>query len=332
MTHNKRFSSLLSSIKASYLAANSSEDLLKTTDLAENFTGKLSFDNTLIYFISGVAASIAAIYFYLFSNFSGFETLIVAAVATLISLFAIMFALKRQKRLSELSEKIFLKDAFLDNHLSPKTASQENLEDLQSRFNLFSDGNHSRELLDYKSHNNSKEESSLFDYFHFYWVDSRIETYVVSDGKGGVRTKTRTVYDRYNRYGLIFPFSFSQRLFITSAPYHKVSGKAFEPASNEFNRNFNAIGDDRLEISRFLNPLVVEKLNKAAGDSLCLEITKNGELCLSISTPILNSIQRTYGLENPIKFKEELKGHTQLPKLQNLAKLIKELDQLFTRE
>lgn len=321
---NKSFKKLLNSIKKGINSAKSSDDIVNTVFLVKNYDGPLKFKNTIPYGLSFFSFVLGFVYFMgTGADFISFKSLITWVVSISISLIFFFYGYKRNDRLSSLSKKAYLKDAEFDNELQD---GSKDIEELKKDFLVFNSGNNSQKIQEYKTYNNG---DSSFEYFNHHYVEQRTETYSSTDGKGNSTMKTRVVYDHYDRYGIILPFEGYDGVIVKeNVPcLPSFSSFSYKPAFNEFNKLLSAYGKDELTIAKFLKPIVVEKMVEYSGtfNNFLIEIN-NGKICISTSTPLLDTSHREYGYDKPDEFITELSGHTQFTKLEEVKEIVEFLN------
>ncbi|MDX3774861.1 hypothetical protein QE250_12095 [Chromatiaceae bacterium AAb-1] len=330
VTHNSRLKQLLASLKQQTDTAGTVQDLLGIVDRAVQFNAPLQYRNQLQYSVAATLA-LAAILLLLLqhqrylqilpSGWIGFALLIVTATGFII------FALHRNNSISRLSDDIFTKNVLFDNQLKPLPA-KETASQLTSAFLEFKRGNHSRKIEQlYQGY--SEHEHSRFNYYfyHFHYVNKRTVTYTESNGRGGTRTRKKTVYDHYHRYGICVPqFKHAAVMVYNQAP-DKILNVRYRPASNRFNKHYRVQAADEMQAARIMKPAVV-----VAFEDLYpllqrpnIEIQPDAGLCLSFNDSNLLQAKRQYSLLQPQQFRQEIAEHTPLDKLQQALHFIHHL-------
>lgn len=231
---------------------------------------------------------------------------------------------KRAKWRDPVSEQIFIMDALFNNQLKPVKCDGEAMaKQLGEDFREFIRGNDIRRIKNlYEGSFAGSDHSFQYQMYCFHYVRKRTETY--TDSKGN--TRTRTVRDHYYRHGFLLDFPYAKGLSLDADRSIKFSGEKYRGTSNEFNREFKVRAHDTMNAARLLTPAVEERLVAFAKafKSPVVEITPNGRLCLAVTDDLL-AIKRKHGLENPKEFAEEIAGHTELQKVQDMLDLIHDL-------
>lgn len=320
-THNNDLNNLLQKISARVDSAESNDDLIEAVKYAVEFGAPLKFDNTIPNMLGAsglVMMAVVALLTFVFEKVAlNAYSIGAMSVFFIIGISTFLYGSSRDETITDLSSKIFRKDLLLDNGLQTES-DKSFLKHLSSTFKEFDRGNHSREFKRVLiGHYAGDEHRFTYHLYHYHYVDRRTVVEVVSDGKGGTRTQTRTVYDHYDRYGIVLPFGFAKGLAILGAGGTDIKGYSYRPASNKFNDLFTVLGETELAAAKFLKPKVVIECEDFSEQfsGLNYEFSKDGELCLSFEDDDLISANRTYGLDNPSAFLEEVIAHTQLPKL-----------------
>ncbi|EKE67539.1 hypothetical protein [Gallaecimonas xiamenensis] len=236
----------------------------------------------------------------------------------LLAVFGIWQLFSRRSKLQGLADAIWKRNLLLDNNLREvqgNPASQA--DELEKRFCEFNRGNYKRTMDElYQGHYQGEQHSFDFQVFDFHYVDKRTSTYTDSNGK----SRTRTTYHHYHRYGLVMDFGFTRSLNILGFSTSGHRGLKWEPSSLDFRKAFKVLAGSEMEAARFLKPAVVERLERLAQgfSSPNLEFNAAGELCLTIANKDLIQVPRAGGLDQPKAFLESLKEETRLPLLDTL--------------
>jgi hypothetical protein len=319
-SHNSKIKQALSLIERRALDANSDKDLVSAIELLAGFPEPVCFDNSRLNLICGgigLITAVGALATYL-TDSPQEVYFITGIIAVIVTAAYVGIRLNRRSNFSRLSDNIHYKSTLNDYGLSeisvsPKAKARE----LGARFKSFNMGNHLREIRRLLSGTfNGKEHSFQYQHFHFHYVIKRRETYTTTDSKGRTRIRTRTVYDRYNRYGFIVPFSFARNIHVSESALQLFSS-GWKSSSVSFNKRFSVQAQNEMDAAKFLKPKVlieIEAAGKALGD-LSLEFTGAEELCFSFTNNNTIAPNRRNGLENPKAFAEEIKGHNEQPAL-----------------
>lgn len=328
MSHNEKLTALLNSISVGLREATSQNDLITAVSLALRFEGKIQYENSVAWTVVVFSLAIMVIAGYFgFSSGNGVNPWALAAmfISGSAGVVAVGYVVNRNGEIKELSDKIFRTNILFDNNLSEVEINGEELaQSLGNHFKEFDRGNHLREIVSIvKGVHNCEKHTFEYQIFHFHYVVRRTETRIVSNGKGGTRTETRTVYDHYNRHGLIMNFCLYTSLAVLEHGA-RISGEPFRPASNEFNRHFKAMAKTEIDAAKFLKPAVVVLFEDLRSNfsEINFEINSDGLLCLSFDDEDVIYCPRRYGIEDPANFIKEIEGLTEAKKLKALLSFI----------
>lgn len=249
----------------------------------------------------------------------------VAGAIAVISLLPLLLALANIHTLNKFTQKLYWKNALLDNQLTLlNPASWPDTKSWQQQFAEFNRGNHKREFKQLiAGQYTGTEHSFSYHYWHFHYVNKRTE--VSRSSKGG--TRTRTVYDHYDRYGLLLPFAYCRNLFITSFSTSGIRGERYSSDSGRFNKIFQVRAGEQMQAARFLKPAVIIALEEqaAALKQLNLAFADNGMLCISFADKDLLQVKPPCGLDQLSRFRQSIEQPTSLPKLSQLLHTIHQL-------
>lgn len=333
-THNSRLKHLLAELNRQTREATTEQDLLDITGQATRFGAALTYQNQLQYIfailfaLTGVIWLLFQYHYYLQIKPSGW---IGFAAFIAIALGFVIFALHRNSSVSRLSDDIFNKNVLFDNHIR-LLPGKEQAGYLLQAFMEFQRGNHSRKiehLYQGYAQNYAENEHSRFNYYfyHFHYVNKRTVTYTESNGKGGSRIRTKTVYDHYDRYGIWVPQFKSDALMVYSHAPDKRLDIRYRPASNRFNKHYRVQAREEMQAARMMKPAVVTAFEDLY--SLLkrpnIEIRPEAGLCLSFDDSNLLQVKRQYSLLQPELFHQEIAAHTPLDKLRQALHFIDHL-------
>lgn len=253
------------------------------------------------------------------------ELYYVAVAIAVISAIPLLLALANIHTLNTFTQQLYWKNALLDNQLTLlNPANWPDTKSWQQQFAEFNRGNHKREFRQLIAGQYSGTEHSFsYHYWHFHYVNKRTE--VSRNSKGGVRT--RTVYDHYDRYGLLLPFAYCRNLFITSFSTSGIKGERYSSDSGRFNKIFQVRAGEQMQAARFLKPAVIIALEEqaAALKQLNLAFAANGMLCISFADKDLLEVKPPCGLDQLSRFRQSIEQPTSLPKLSQLLHTIHQL-------
>lgn len=249
----------------------------------------------------------------------------IAAAMALISLIPLLIAWHNIHQLNQFTKQLYWKNALLDNQLTLlKKADWPPTAHWLQQFAEFKRGNYKREFKQLiQGKYAGTEHSFTYHYWHFHYVNRRTETSTNSRGQ----VTTRVVYDHFDRYGLILPFTYCRNLFITAFAAEGIRGERYSSDSGRFNKLFQVRAADTMQAARFLKPAVIIALEEqaAALKQLNLAFSDNGELCISFADKNVLDSQPTYGLDQLALFRQSIEQPTALPKLQQLLNTVHQL-------
>jgi hypothetical protein len=318
-SHNQALKATLQEIKAQVACAQNDVDLVNAVNLLSGFPTPVQYDNRAAHIICLPLLVISVCAAYFGSQAPEIEImLIVGSIVGGITLIGYLWVIfSRRTSLTNLSDSIQTKTILFDNNLQEVRAGGKPLaRQLGTQFQDFRRGNHSREIRrTLNGRHEGSEHSFDYQYHHFHYVNRRTETYTTTvNGKTQVRT--RTVYDHFDRFYFIIPFSFARDVAIVQ-DRNKHRGVSWETASIAFNKAFNIYAGSEQIAAKFLTPKVVIELEKLTTihHRVNLEFNTKGKLCLSFSNGDTIRAFRKHGLDDPAAFANEISGHASLGKL-----------------
>jgi hypothetical protein len=215
---SKQIRQLVETLEHDIHSATSSEQILAAVGKIKAFRKPLVYKHSTHFLAAVVSLSIAVFIFVgshyqisflaVYSQGNGLFFLGIGCL--LLCAFIVSLVFKNKHQISKIAKLAYQKDAMLDNKL--KFKAPFNSEEMRIRFSELNRGNHSRTFKEVVAGEYQGDEHQFtFEYYHFHYVDKR--TVVTMRGK---RMRTKTVYDKYDRYGIIIPFGFYQNLQIFS--------------------------------------------------------------------------------------------------------------------
>lgn len=180
------------------------------------------------------------------------------------------------RKISRLSQMMFQKYAEFHYGLIPVCG--QSLVPKVRALHEMQRGNHRRELEDcFKGRYQGKDLEFEYIAYRFHFVD-RSE---YRDEKG----RKKWSYRHYYRSGLLVSFPRKDALQVVRELNAGRYSESFQPSSTEFNGLFRAFANQQVVLSRFLSPIVVDRLTRAASavPGLELEVSSEGLLCLASS-------------------------------------------------
>ncbi|UJF22594.1 hypothetical protein [Shewanella sp. OMA3-2] len=317
--NNKRLTQFIKKLQAKVSNSKSIEVVTECLDKAIAYPHQLKYRHTPLY-LGMIAAIVTSIgyWFYLdtqgqFYRYANSDLLIFALC--LLTLFSCIFTVfQRQKRLAMLSNLI--RDETLKHLYNMTDCGTTFLNHVEHKFVDFNRGNYSQNIewgkeIDFNSELGLMRASVVYHHY----VNKRTETYQESDGKGGSRTRTRTVYDHYYRQGVIFPaVNQTSHLVMSNTRLPKHWQQHFMPASREFEKKFYLQTDSEFNAAKFLEPAVVVACEQLANklDDLTIEFAYDGSMLINQKNTNLLNPPMDYDISSPEKFKQELLNETSL--------------------
>ncbi len=226
----------------------------------------------------------------------------------------------------KISDLISLKKVVLDNGLIFDRSDKKKLfKCFKNRFVIFQLGNYSRELIQYIKGEYRKK--LIYHYFHFHYIDEEEESSTDANGN----TESDTEYKHYDLYGIIIPFS--TKNFIKISNYElALKFKKFikwKTSSISFNKEFKVYTENEQAVAIFLQPKVMEQIEKLYEifPKLDIELSPQGFLALSTPDQELLNYTRQYGLDQIDLFENEIKkvlDQTKLHKALEFINFLKE--------
>jgi hypothetical protein len=328
---NKQIKELISNLALRIDAARSSEDILQAVAKVKAFRKPLKYDHSkhlLVIIVSSISGVLLALSPHFNVSFipswsaPGNRWMLYLAVGCfIISVVLATVVFSARKKISDIAALAYKKDAMLDNNLKYKAPF--NSEEMRIRFRELNRGNHSRTFKEVVGGEYQGEEHKFsFEYYHFHYVDKR--TVTTMQGK---RMRTRTVYDKYDRYGILVPFGFCKNLQIFSFNLPQHHALKLSSGSIAFDKTFKVRAADELSATKFLKPAVVVAILDMSGflSQMNIEIDATGLMCISFRDNNMIMGNQRYDLSNPSAFYDELAGQTKLRKLDRTLRFIHQL-------
>lgn len=306
--------------------AQSAQELLKIAESMREIT-PLQFDRRdyLLYFGADLLLFITGFFLYR-ENGEGFFLFLLMLALFIAIILAIRFY-RREKLPKQLSEKIFYRDLLFDNQITSIDPNVLPVNDLLQRFREFDRGNYRREIPELLKGSIDIGLTSIpFYYFHFHYVDEEIVEEKGSDGK----PKNRKIYHHYHRYGLLLAPKFLKDnelplLQITADRYLKERKSDYLPASLAFRKRFSLYTSEQHFAAKILTPTIVEQLLTQSEEFKNMNIELNQQLLIAFDNRDLIHAQQNYDLQHLDAFIAELQEKRELPQLQKITPLIKNL-------
>ena len=316
MTSNRELSRLLLDIKGRMIDVKDRREILSIVTMAKNYNGEIKYNNKFLYSLFLVFFLSWLVFLYLTRNWESYpaEYYLCGVIGFAMAVSPLVIARSRNADIDAISSQLFVLDMMLDG-IQSTDVSQSAKESLLSTFTEFKRGNDSREFSKFfviESRNKPK-----VNYFNFHYVDKRTETYTSTDGKGNVTTQTRTVYDHYDRYGLLFELPYGQGLSINSSGVTK-NPVDFITSYGEFNRAFTIGANNDHDAAKYLKPALLTGIMGLRNrfSDLNIQISNEGQLLIAFSDALLNQTSNTHTLADPEAFYTELQGHTHIAVLE----------------
>lgn len=334
-SHNKQLLELINSVSDDVDSASSNEDLLAAIQKARNFQGALTFDHTTPGILAATGAAFLAlgIWLMLWAPYSarlwlngttGLDYTIIqlvpAVIGVVVTLSALSYIGSRSNMLPDLSRRIARMSSYFTAGLKRIRKNPEKiLSRLMSEFSDYRRGNYSREIeLSLGGTYKGDLHRLPYIYHHLHYVNRRVVVETVSDGKGGTKTVTRTVYDHYDRYSLVVRFPWIRGIAVRSDGMSDIDRKVrWETTSTDFNSYFALTGPSLMACAKFAKPTTVLTLLALPSylASANLEFSAEGNLCLSFGNDNLLDLSLSSSLADPGAFYDEIAKGVQLPQL-----------------
>jgi hypothetical protein len=338
VSHNRKVKTAIAEIQTQTDAAHSVEDLVQAVNIAAQLQQPLKYDHQPHYLAGAMLLLLSAgtgVYQYFASHLVNEFTFVLMVIPVIAAIVIFGYSYGQNRSLRGLSDQIYLKNLLFDNALEIIEVNPEaEAKALERQFDEFDRGNHSRKIEAlYKGRYQGERHAFDYRYFHFHYVDKEVTTRTDSNGK----TRTETTYHHYNRYGVYLDFPFVSSLKIVSDSPSFWKKNQYRTASNQFNRLFNVYAAEEMIAARFLKPAIIVALEEFCRDfkAVNLEFNDRSALCLSFKNGELFARKRSYGLDSPNLFIEELREQHLSDGLQQVLGLINNLmthsDSNFTR-
>lgn len=317
--NNKALTQFIKKLQAKVSDSESIAVVTECLDNAIAYPHQLKYRNTQLY-LGILAAIIASIGYWFHLETQGqlyrytHSDFVIFALCLLSLLVSIFTVFKRQKSLKDLSN--LLRDEALKHLYNMTDCGATFLNNAEHKFVDFKRGNYSQNVewgkeIDFNSELGLIRASVVYHHY----VDRRTENYQESDGKGGSRTRTRTVYDHYYRQGVIFPaINNTSHLVMSKSKLPKHWQQHFMPASREFEKKFYLQTNSEFNAAKFLEPVVVVACEQLAHklDDLTIEFAYDGSVLINQKNTHLLNPPMDYDISSPTKFKQELLNETSL--------------------
>ncbi|WP_299568817.1 DUF3137 domain-containing protein [uncultured Shewanella sp.] len=317
--NNKALSQFLTQLKSQVSRSESIDVVKSALDKAIDYPNQLRYNNTNLY-IGMAAAIFAAIGYWFYLEQQGryyrysdidFGVFIFCIISLVVAIYIFVARRKKVDKVSRL-----LRDETLKHLYNMTDCQQQFLNNAENKFVDFKRGNYSQDLewgkeIDFHSDLGLIRASVVYHHY----VDRRTETYTESDGKGGTRTRTRTVYDHYYRQGVILPpLNKTTHLVISESRLSKQWSQSFMPASREFEKNFRVQANSQFDAAKFLEPAVVVACEQLGNKlkNLTIEFAHDGSVLINQHNTNLLNPAMDHDITNPAEFKEELLNDTSL--------------------
>ncbi len=342
-THNARLRQLIRDIDGAIGPSSSKQELLAAVQKVRDFDAPLHFDNstpktlgilgTLVLLASvgfgqwgspGAKAWLDGFFPELRQEGVLFLTGMIALVCLIASFCLIYF---RSNRLPKVSREIARYSSWLTHGISGiSTPANVLLQQLSNDFGDYARGNYSRAITYAIQGVYPGQVHPLpYAYYQLHYVNKRIVTTTESDGKGGTRTVTKTVYDHYDRYSLVVDFPWVEGITARTSGGRALDFEhAHDTASSEFNKAFTLTGGTRLACARFAKPVTVLHLLKLHKQlrNMNMEFSWHGQLCLSFDDSNLLDFDLPCDLTQPDAFYELIDKGVHLHLLMNLLGMV----------
>lgn len=319
MSGNAELDNLVRVMSRQANEAVTEEDVHNVAAMATAYDGEFRYNNKPMYWLSFAGVMTFALLYYWFNQrYYSFGTnqYIYLGVCVVIALIPLFVVLSRRNAISTLSATLFRKDCLLDNQIEKIEAKGAFCNQLINGFVEFDRGNYSNAITEL--YRTTPLNDRQYHFYRYHYVDKEVRTRVVSDGKGGTKTVTETVYHHYDRYGLVFEINLAHGLAVISSG-HVPRAVKYRPASIAFTKMFSIGAATEHDAAKLVPPTLQLALLEVGKrfKGLNIDISKDGLLCMSFQDDVLAASPKT-DLTEPEKFFEELTGTTKLPRLKEL--------------
>lgn len=345
MSPNRQLSDFLNALEGKINRSNALRELLDCCVAAGRYPAKLQYDNSIptwcafatgtlmaaIAFIAlydnGSYLDILTSYIAVPSITAQFASLVAVIIAASIFFASLGVIASRDHQIGEMATSLKFKAALAHNGLTIDRSPRDlTLDRLIQSFGDFARGNHSRGIEEaYTGHYARGDIRLDFSYYRLHYVNRRIETY--SDAKG--QTKTRVVYDHFDRYSLVIPFTWVREVSVRSDGQDDLD-RDFQYRTNhpDFERRFRLTASSQMKAAKFAKPAVVVLLTELGRtlEDINLEFDANGLLCISFGdTDLLDFESPSHSLMEPEALAQAITEDMPMPKLRNLLALVQAL-------
>lgn len=328
---NKEVKQLIERLALDIQYAQSSEQIVAAVGKVKSYGKPLVYDHSRHYVVASLSAVlgiivVASSHYKLplmptWSNQGANWSLIIGIACMVLSIALISTVFRAKKRIANVAALAYQKDAMLDNDLQEKAPF--NSEEMRIRFSELNRGNHSRAFIKVIGGKFQGEEHQFqFDYYHFQYVNKRTVTRM-----HGKRMRTKTVYDKYDRFGLLIPFYYAKNMQIFSLQPDWQYAQKLSSGSIAFDKAFKIRADDELAASKFLKPAVIVAILDMSAflSKMNIEIDATGLMCLSFNDSNMIAGNQRFDLSDPGAFYEELAGQTKLRRLDRTLRFVHQL-------
>nr|CRH07556.1 protein of unknown function [Candidatus Magnetococcus massalia] len=332
-SHNRTLKTLFKQLYPAVVAAQSEADLkpiftqLRTMEEGE----RLAFHHTPHKIVAGVLGLVALLFWgywgetpELYQSLSDELTMAALAVTLLLVALPLIIIWFNRRTMTQLDEAIWIKNTLFDNELQsiPIENGATLHQQLKSQFADFERGDRKQKIITaLQGHHAGDEHAFDFNLYGFSYVVVRHVTERDANGNTHTREKETT----HHRYALVCDFPFRSAIELSSGGIPLRYGSSYETSSAAFNGRFSIVGDDVMELSKFLRPTLVQAIEQELGElfqSPTLEINGQNRLCIAFADHDLLRAERQYDLSQLGLFEQEVMGESRLKKLDNLQAFV----------
>lgn len=329
ISHNTRLKKLIKSIQLKVKLADNEDMIFEAVKLAKNFEGGVSYKNKHLYIISFIFLVIVIYLFYLFNN-NGFQHIyqfLILILSFIGGVLPLKNAISRNNDIDQISDFIFHKKLLLDNNISRLPVFDKQIQALPIRFVEFNRGNAGRSFK--SAYKKDKLNEGLPNDIYLYTFEYINKREVRTNNVGRREhhgSSTKTVYERFYRYGLIYDFEYIKNFHVASNGMirNKVD---YNSASIDFSNKFTIGAPSDIYAAKILKPKVVLLIEQLSTEfkNINIEFDAMGLMCCSFSDKDILYTKRRFGLEQSTEFYKEIQDKKTLEKLSLLTKFIQEL-------
>ena len=267
--------------------ATTHEDILDISNKIRTFNAEHGYSYQQPYILSFLLLSIAIS---LVSFLSENQNVLIYSIVSSV-IFACVFMFRGGKKKGVVNQLVF-KSVEIKNKLVSQTFDGRELwRELSKKFPIFNCGDESQEITQLFS--SSTNDGIEFQLYEFKYVD--VEEVEEEDSDGNKTTKEERT--TYYVAGVITEIKDFQGITINSGRFKT----KWNSASKNFNKRFKVKCDNEISAAKFFTPSTVLTFEDSYKDLLSLDVTEEGEICMSFNRQILPSTIKVKSIKKSIK-------------------------------